>query len=409
MGSRPGTPDGGGDRDGPERSSAEPAAHGGTGPGATGGAVRHNAAMSRAVYLHVGAPRTGTSYLHRRLAANRETLAQHGVHVPAGPGQHLAALDLLGRGDGRDDTDGQWDALVRATQRLDGTAVISQDALATARPEQVRRALGSFGGADVHVVYVARDLARQIPTEWQESLKRGRSWSYARYLDRVSRRRGQVSRHFWRAQDVGDVLSRWSAGLAPENVHVVVAPAGDPTLEQRWELYCAAFAIDPSWAPAEAEEVPPPLSIAEAGTLRALNRRLREDPDHDAAERRAVVRGALAGRRGAHADDGPGAPVHEPITLRPDLFAWAAGITEEWVDWITGSGVHVVGDINELWPPMPDPEAVWSDPDHSDRREMASAALDLLAQMTLQATRRVPADGPRGAFGRAARMLRRAG
>lgn len=371
--------------------------------------VRHNAAMSRVVYLHVGAPRTGTSYLHRRLAANRETLAQHGVHVPAGSGQHLAALDLLERREGPEDTQGQWDALVRATQRVDGTALISQDALATASPEQVRRALDSFGDADVHVVYVARDLARQIPTEWQESLKRGRSWSYARYLDRVRRRRGQASRHFWRAQDVGDVLSRWSAGLAPENVHVVVAPAGDPSLEQRWELYCAAFRIDPSWAPAEAEQVPPPLSIAEAGTLRALNRRLREHPEDDPAERRAVIRAALAGRRGAHPEEDPGAAVHEPITLRPDLSAWAAGITEEWVDWITGSGVHVVGDVHDLWPPMPDTDVAWSDPDHSDRRAMASAALDLLAQMTLEASRRTPADEQLGAFGRAARLLRGTG
>jgi hypothetical protein len=38
--------------------------------------------MSRVVYLHVGAPKTGTTYLQDRLALNRGDLARHGVHYP---------------------------------------------------------------------------------------------------------------------------------------------------------------------------------------------------------------------------------------------------------------------------------------------------------------------------------------
>jgi len=38
--------------------------------------------MSRVVYLHVGAPKTGTTYLQDRLALNKAELARHGVHYP---------------------------------------------------------------------------------------------------------------------------------------------------------------------------------------------------------------------------------------------------------------------------------------------------------------------------------------
>jgi hypothetical protein len=38
--------------------------------------------MSRVVYLHVGAPKTGTTYLQDRLALNKAELSRHGVHYP---------------------------------------------------------------------------------------------------------------------------------------------------------------------------------------------------------------------------------------------------------------------------------------------------------------------------------------
>ena len=38
--------------------------------------------MTRRVYLHVGAPKTGTTYLQDRLGRNARRLAAHDVHVP---------------------------------------------------------------------------------------------------------------------------------------------------------------------------------------------------------------------------------------------------------------------------------------------------------------------------------------
>ena len=58
--------------------------------------------MSRVVYLHIGAPKTGTTYLQDRLMLNQSSLADHGVTIPtknrfvdADLFHFRAALDLL--------------------------------------------------------------------------------------------------------------------------------------------------------------------------------------------------------------------------------------------------------------------------------------------------------------------------
>jgi len=56
------------------------------------------------VYVHIGAPKTGTSYVQDRLALNTKTLAEHDVHylsrspiIDPTLFQFRVALDLLGQ------------------------------------------------------------------------------------------------------------------------------------------------------------------------------------------------------------------------------------------------------------------------------------------------------------------------
>ena len=39
--------------------------------------------MTRVVHLHIGAPKTGTTYIQTRLGRNTKTLADNGVHFPS--------------------------------------------------------------------------------------------------------------------------------------------------------------------------------------------------------------------------------------------------------------------------------------------------------------------------------------
>ncbi|WP_395690445.1 hypothetical protein [Nocardioides sp.] len=343
--------------------------------------------MSRRVYLHVGAPKTGTTYVQDRLAVNAKELAGHGVHLPTTsslvdpPLAHFrAALDLLGQdwGGTPGHADGAWDALVRRIQRRSGTVVVSHEILAPATPAQVAKVMRDLAGSEIHVVYTVRDLARQVPAAWQESVKQGRRWSYRRFLDRFVKGRTW----FYRAFDVPRVLGTWGAGLPPDHVHVVTVPpsADDSTGDVLWERMCAALRIDPAWAPVDSDRSNRSLGIAETQVIRQLNRRMdrraMRESYYDELIREMLAQGELVRRRSA------------AVTLPPDRYPWAQERAERWIEWIEGSGVHVVGDVDDLRPVAPDPEETWHDPDKVGTKRQLSTALDALAAMTREAARR---------------------
>jgi hypothetical protein len=166
------------------------------------------------VMLHVGAPKTGTSAVQHVLFSNRESLAEQGVLYPADRfDEHfLAALDLmeLPWGGLEKQAVGAWDRLAEQVRGWEGTAIVSHEILATASRAHVRRALESFGDAEVHVVLSARDLVRQIPAEWQENVKHRRVVGYGEYLEKIRdpARRGTLAAWFWGVQEVPDILDR---------------------------------------------------------------------------------------------------------------------------------------------------------------------------------------------------------
>lgn len=362
--------------------------------------------MSRRVYVHVGAPKTGTTYLQDRLGRNAGELARHDVHIPSrsrflrpGSFHFRAALDLLDQdwGGPPGHAEGAWEALVRRVRRLDGTVVISHEILAPAPPEAIARLKRDLAGSEIHIVYSARDLARQAPAGWQESVKQGRRWSYSRYLDRV------VSGRTWfaRAFDLPTVLTQWGEGLPPEHVHVVTVPQADALAAEPgllWRRFCRALGIDPAWAPDDSDSTNSSLGSAETQLLRRLNQRLgrgvRRDTKYD-----ALIIGVLAtetlGRRSW------------PILLPPELHGWAEERGETFVRWLDESGVHVVGDPIDLLP-APVPEQVFRHPDRVPVKAQLRIALDALAAMTHEAADRPDPEGTlRGKVRRARKALGR--
>lgn len=341
--------------------------------------------MAEVVHLHIGAPKTGTTYLQDRLGANRKELARHGVTYPVGlrnRNHFPAALDLLDISWGglREGTHGEWDALVKRVRRAPGRVVLSHEVLASATPAQVSRAMGDLAGAaaEVHLVYSARDIARQVPAEWQETVKHQRRRSFRGFLRQVRRAdRRQPTTWFWRVQGLPDVLGRWSVGLPPDRVHLVtVPPEGGPPGEL-WRRYCTALGLDPAWAPKDRAMANPSIGIEETAVIRELNRRLAEAGVDPAVYRRVVrhriVHETLAQRPGMRR-----------VTLPPRAHPWALDVAEEWVEWVRGSGIDVVGDLEDLRPRPPDPGA-WQDPDRPRPRRLADATMDALVVTVLEA------------------------
>ena len=343
--------------------------------------------MSRAVYLHIGAPKTGTTYVQDRLELNARSLGKHDVHFPTrplvSPGlfHFRAALDLLGQdwGGHPGHAEGAWDALVKRVARRSGTVVISHELLAPAEPEQVARALDDLTGSEVHVVYSARDLARQVPAAWQESIKQGRKWSYRSFLDRMEAERPW----FYRAFDLPSVLGTWGASLPPERVHVVTVPHTRPEpggVDHLWLRMCRAFGIDPAWAPRESDRTNRSLGVAETQVVRRLNRRIeratRREAAYDELIREMLAQDQLVKRRSA------------PVRLPPGRFDWAEQQAQQWIDWLTAAGVDVIGDLEDLRPVRPADGERWHNPDRVKPKAQLNAALDALAAMTREAAGR---------------------
>ena len=349
------------------------------------------------MFLHVGAPKTGTTYLQDRLTRNARSLASHGVHVPTTSplvspalSHFRAALDLLGQDWGGEPghARGSWEALAKRVRRRSGTVVVSHEILAPARPEAVARAVADLGGgpgglgehSDVHVVYTVRDLGRQLPAAWQESIKQGRAWSYRRFLTRVHRGRAW----FRRAFDLPAVMTTWGAGLPPEQVHVVTVPPLGADRDLLWHRFCAVIGVDPAWAPRESERLNVSLGAAETQVVRKLNRRMdrrtRREAPYD-----ELIRDMLAQQELVHG-------ASEPVVLPPRLRAWAEAETDRWVDWVKDSGVDVVGDLADLRPVWPAEDEPWVDPDRIPPRQQLRVAMDALAAMTREAARRPDPD-----------------
>ncbi|MGH3345363.1 MAG: hypothetical protein ACRDO4_00145 [Nocardioides sp.] len=345
--------------------------------------------MSRRVYLHIGAPKTGTTYLQDRLALNAKALSDHGVHFPTksplvSPGlfQFRAALDLLDQdwGGKAGHARGSWDALVRRVKRLNGTVVISHEILAPATPAKIDRAKQDLAGAELHIVYSARDLARQLPAAWQESIKQGRKWRFGRFVKKAER--GQI--WFARSFDVPSVLGTWGAHVPPEHIHLVTVPQGPTDGDGLWERFCRATGIDPAWGPVESGRSNASLGVVETAVLRQLNVRLDRQSRREAAYDQ-LIRQMLAEQELVRGDS-------PRIMLRPEDYDWVEERSRQWLEWIEQAGIDVVGDVTDLLPARPAEDETWRDPDKVKPRARYRVAMEALAAMTNEAAARPDPD-----------------
>ncbi|HEY9252170.1 MAG TPA: hypothetical protein VIP06_05865 [Nocardioides sp.] len=238
--------------------------------------------MARRVVLHVGAMKSGTTYLQGALYKNKALLAERGFLVPGARwrNQIEAVLDVKGRRKHPQGNSvaGAWDRLVAEVDEWDGTALISVELLAPVGPETVERVARSFKGVTPEIVLSLRDINRQIPSMWQELVQNGVDWTWADFLTAVNksrpgspeRRHSGTGKRFWSEQDMVAIARRW--GQAGPLHLVTVPPPGSPAT-LLLERFGVAMGFDP-----EGMKSPPPkntsLGSATVEVLRGLNAEL---------------------------------------------------------------------------------------------------------------------------------------
>jgi hypothetical protein len=342
--------------------------------------------MAQKVLLHVGTPKTGTSYLQDVLFRNRDLLAEAGIAYPAArhDGHFLAALDLMQLPWGGLQTEaiGAWDDLAAQVREHDGVAIISHEILATASRSQIGRALESLGqgaGAEVHLVLSVRDLVRQIPAEWQENVKHRAQLSYGAFLDQIRdpQRATRIGAWFWGVQEVPDILDRWGQDLPPEQVHVVTVPPPGGAPELLWKRFSQAFGLDGIDLDLEGERHNPSMGVPETTLLRRVNRRA--NAELPPADYRPLVRELLAHQTLSRRTRSP------RLALPPDMHPWVQETSQSWITEIERRGYDVVGDLGDLVGAPPVSE--YADPDRPRERQVAAAAVDAITALLLDSAR----------------------
>ena len=324
----------------------------------------------RRVVLHVGLPKTGTTYLQAVLAQHRDSLREVGVLYPyvSPQAMFLGAVEVRGShekfGLSRDDVAGTWQALADRVRSFDGTSIISHEILGGAEPDEIAHALGPFAGLDLDVVITARDLGRQATAHWQEEVKLGDTRSFADFEREQFRADvpggiapgGAGRPHFWHAQDYAAALQRWSTAVPAERVHLVVGPPPGAEPDLLWRRFAAGCGISDVVAgvvdPVAVAPVNTSLSVEAIALLRAVNAALagRLTPrEHARFVKRELGEGRLAGL--------PGTPPRTPASLA-DVLVPAA---DSWRREIEARGYPVHGSLDDLRPVLGGAADPWPD------------------------------------------------
>lgn len=222
------------------------------------------------VFLHVGPPKTGSTYLQQLLWTHREDLGRQGVLLPVGhPNEAwLASTDVQ---DGAfvhvdvPEARGAWRRVTGRVAAHPGRAVVSHELLGLSTDTHVARIASSFGTAELNVVVMARSLAATLPSLWQETVKMvdpDRSWE--EFLDDQRRERSPWT-------DPAGIVRRWLAHLPPSRVHVVTVPPRRTDPEVLLHRFGGVLGIDVSrWATAAPANES--LDDVQVELLRRLNR-----------------------------------------------------------------------------------------------------------------------------------------
>ena len=302
------------------------------------------------VFLHVGAPKTGTTFVQTVLFHHRDALRALGLLYPADhyDDHFFAAVDLQDldfSGERRPEALGRWEQVAAQVRAWPGTSVISHDVLAGATPAQARLAIESLAPAEVHIVCTARDLVHQLPSHWQEDVKHGQAADFDTWYASIMRRDGSEwqFRWFWRAEDIPDMLRRWASTLPPEQVHVITVPRPGAPADVLWRRFAGVIGIRADSVDLHAvHHQNRGLGLAEVELIRRVN----AAHAHVWSPRRYErdVKGVLAHEVLADVTRTPRPRL--PARLLDEVAEMARG----WAKDIEESGYDIVGDLGELLP-----------------------------------------------------------
>jgi hypothetical protein len=301
----------------------------------------------RAVLVHIGPYKTGTTAIQSSLHAHRRELAAAGVSYPGTYHRQMRpSWALLGRSRiGEDDVPGdEWDEMVDEVRRSPGRVVISSEDFASARAQHARRLVDDLGPDRVHVLIVARRLDRLLPSAWQERVKSvNETRTYDTWLREVlsDARDGGAAKVFWHNHGLEGLIRRWRTVLPAERVIVLVTDEADRGLQPR--TFERLLGLEPGLL-TPGPHANTSLSMERIELCRQVNLAVETRGWVGNKRLNPARRAMLAGLRSA--------PLAGWETLIPPLPAWSVGplvrLSDDRADAVAGAEATVIGDPDLL-------------------------------------------------------------
>jgi hypothetical protein len=263
--------------------------------------------------------------------------------------------------------------------------------LCAATDGQIARILDSLAPAEVQVVFTARDLGRTLPAAWQEFMQNQQTWTWEQFLaavaaDDVSSGPGRA---FWAQQDLPGLVGRWSAHVGTDRTHVVTLPQPGAPRDVLWRRVAGVLQVDPAGYVTEGLGGNESLGMESAELMRRVNGVVRRTSgarrSYNRVFKHQLAKQVLSQRRAEES----------VLTVPRSLHSWIDETAARQVAAVGASGVHVVGDLDELRPVLGEPGL---QPDEvSDGALLEAAVAGLVGLGLARDTARPAAGGPAGA------------
>ncbi len=307
--------------------------------------------------VHIGPHKTGTTAIQSAMHRSRDVLLAQGVHYahPLESQAYLPALSLIGhqgrRGGPTANGDREWMGMVEEVEAAgDKRVVISSESFANAHPEHIRRLADDLGPDKVQILRMVRRYDKLLPSQWQQRIIGTGMRPFKAYQKVVL---ADPEHLFWRRHGFERHTRLWTDVLGPERVTVVVVDESD----RGWLLRVMErlTGLQEGTLQPGQQTANQSLTLADAELIRHLNRIATAGgwPDriyHDYF--RTGISRPLKTVPDAHA---------ERIVTSPDLYDELLEVTLRDIEGLKGLGVRIIGDLDNLIPPRPDPDVVVMD------------------------------------------------
>ncbi|WP_139978223.1 hypothetical protein [Nocardioides litoris] len=253
--------------------------------------------------VHIGAMKTGTTYLQNVLAANVDALGALGWYVPKQRRVVQATTEVLAlpgvsiANPAADDVppataSRRWAALVddlreQAARPGSVGGVVSMEFLSFARQVGARRIVESLADFDVDVVITVRDAMRALPSQWNALTANGFQYTWPEFAVGVrafmAGTKDPAGRPFRRTQDVPRMVRAWSASVERDRFTTLLVPPPAAGLPRSvlWDRFADVLGVDPARTTTEVEFDNPQLGYGSCELLVRVNAALDATPTPD--------------------------------------------------------------------------------------------------------------------------------